>query len=185
MPSGHTRSLSKTTGKVIRPPPGLPQPTANALLPEPTPSLHSIMIQERLRSANRWFHTNCRGREPTRRQIAEVAHSYAEKYKNPGQDTTNMKAMTLLLGNVIETFHEYAASSNKKNPSYFAPFGEVDPRYCDMDSTGYRSYFETTGPSTDEANIAQGHQRRSGSSRQSYDKPEKKMVLIRPRRPEL
>lgn len=96
-----------------------------------------------------------------------------------------MKATTLLLGNVIETFHEYAASSNKEYPSYFVPFGDVDPRYCDMESTGLRSYFETTGLSTDETSIAQGHQRRSGSSRQSYDKPEKKMVLIRSRRPEL
>ena len=99
-----------------------------------------------------------------------------EYEKNSEQDSTSTgNGMILLLSKIIKNF-----DSNSKNCDYFSNFGDVDPRYCDTSNPERRSFFET-----DPFINRRGLPSRRARSRQSHDKSEKKVVLIRQRRPEL
>lgn len=176
-PQAHTRNPGSATRKALRPPPGLPQPAANALLPEPSSSeKHSIASKSRLEEANNWFHQDIK-KEKNRLGIPETILDYMKEYeKNSEQDSTSTRnGMILLLSKIIKNF-----DSNSKNCDYFSNFGDVDPRYCDTSNPERRSFFET-----DPFINRRGLPSRRARSRQSHDKSEKKVVLIRQRRPEL
>ena len=175
-PQAHTRNPGSATRKVLRPPPGLPKPAANALLPEPSSfEKYSTATKARLEEANNWFHQDIK-KETNRLGIPESILDYMKEYeKNSGQDSTSTgNGMILLLSKIIKNF-----DTNSKNCDYFSNFRDVSPRYCDTTNPERRSFFEI-----DPFINRRGPPRRT-RSRQSHDKPEKKVVLIRQRRPEL
>lgn len=181
----HTRHVSTSSEKILRLPPGLPRPAANAMLPEPTPS------EKRLENANTWFHTDNREERYFRRTVTALANRHASRGDRSselgGKDTE--KQIILLVGNAIASLGAYLSERDREHPVYFSAFRDVDARYCSGGdgSPARRTYFEND-PLNNSSNIigtSPGSHSCRAPSRASGDKPEKKLVLFRPRRPEL
>jgi len=134
-----------------------------------------MAIQARLEEANNWFHgEDSRKGRPLQVKIEEIACDYSSS-KDSEQDRITAKQITLLIGGVIVNFLDYLDGRDAKGLSDpFTVFRHVSSWYCDRATTGRRSYFE----------IDPLINRRAGQQRRS-EKSEKKLVLIRHRRPEL
>lgn len=179
MDTGHRpRSMSTAAGRALKPPPGLPYPPPpNALLPEPLSSRRPVMAaQERLEEANKWFRREDSHKgSPLQVKIERIARDYGLS-KDSEQEGATAKQTTLLFGGVIANLFDYLDRRDMGLPitDPFAMFRYVSSHYCDKANTGRRSYFE----------IDPLINRRAVQPRRA-EKPEKKLVLIRHRRPEL
>lgn len=178
----HTRYVSASTSKVLKPPPGLPQPAANAMLPEPTPS------EKRLEEADIWFHTDNREERYFRRTVTALANRHAiQDDKTSGLDEKNIeKQIILLVGNVIASFGAYISDRNEEHPDYFSAFRDVG--HCSDGSGGGSSperltYFDSDPLNNNSSNIigtSRGTQSRRAPSRAIG---EKRLEVFRPRWP--
>lgn len=174
---GKPKSLSTGAGRALKPPPGLPYPPPNALGPEPLSYERPVMaVQARLEEANNWFHAeDSRKGKPLQVKIEGIARDYSFS-KDFEQDRITAKQTILLFGGIIANFFDYLhpRDTGLPDPDPFAKFRYVSSRYCDKANTGRCSYFE----------IDPLINRRAVQPRRA-EKPEKKLVLIRHRRPEL
>lgn len=98
----------------------------------------------RLEEANCWFHADNRGEEHLRGQIKSIAEGCARLSRSSsaegGEETVRQKI--LLLGNVIVNLFSYISEGCDKSAGTFAPFGDVNPRFCQPSFGGRRSYFD-------------------------------------------
>ncbi|RJE19437.1 hypothetical protein PHISCL_08226 [Aspergillus sclerotialis] len=130
-----------------------------------------------LKEANNWFHTDNRGDEELRQQVAEVAQSHADNLakskglSNPNEDPEieNSKQMTLLLGNAILNLKLYRTGDRDAQASNFANFGPAPPHCYEPSHGGRRSYFDrdpfvdTWRPLTSQAIPTSGGEEEKGS----------------------
>ncbi|XHF97445.1 hypothetical protein AWENTII_001031 [Aspergillus wentii] len=155
-------NLSTASGKILKPPPGLPKPAAHNMMIECSPiEQRSLLEKHRLEEANYWFSKDGRGEEQLRQHVDEVAQKYSEKCKklqgtsHSVQDSATAKQMTLLLGNVIANLQSYVSGNRTEQTSNFADFGTVKPHSREPSHGGRRSYFDRD-PSVDQWRLPSG-----------------------------
>lgn len=180
----HTKHVTASTSTVLRPPPGLPQPAANTMLLEPTPS------EKRLEEADIWFHTDNREERYFRRTVTALANRHATRDDRASSldEKNTEKQIILLVGNVIASFGAYISDRNEERPDYFSVFRDVGPRHCSDGSGGGSSperltYFDSDPLNNNSSNIIgtiRGIQSRRAPSRAIG---EKRLVVFRPRWP--
>ncbi|PLB45723.1 hypothetical protein P170DRAFT_439453, partial [Aspergillus steynii IBT 23096] len=102
-------SQTTASGKILRPPPGLPMPAVPRMVAEELFSTANYaQTKTRLEEANAWFHKDPRGEKHLRQQVAAIAQNHAERIERlTGTDGTTAKQMSLLLGNVIVNLHSH------------------------------------------------------------------------------
>ncbi|KAL4819364.1 hypothetical protein BDW67DRAFT_173690 [Aspergillus spinulosporus] len=135
-----TPNTSDASPKIIKPPPGFPNPEI------PAWDKMSASTAARLRDADYWFHQDVRGEEQLRQHIANAVENFVERTECLGgqtylrQDRILTKQTISALGDVIANLHAY--NSGEDQGGYFANFASVASRFCDLPVSGQRSYFE-------------------------------------------
>ncbi|KAI9041165.1 uncharacterized protein KD926_007276 [Aspergillus affinis] len=140
----HTGLQTTDTGKVLQPPPGLPKPTVNHFIAgELMYTENPILTGTRADETTAWFHTDPRGEEYLRQQVAVIAQNHAERIERlTGADGTTAKQMNLLLGNVIVNLHSHFSECNQ-NHSMNLPAFEGENTFDRATSFARRrSYFD-------------------------------------------
>ncbi|KAH8423312.1 uncharacterized protein LDX57_001070 [Aspergillus melleus] len=140
----HAGLQTTDTGKVLRPPPGLPTPAVRQLMAgELLHMADHVLRGTRADEANTWFHKDPRGEEYLRQQVATIAQNHGQRIERlTGADGTTAKQMNLLLGNVIVNLHSHFSECNQNHTTNLPVFERENTFEKTTSFARRRSYFD-------------------------------------------